>query len=124
MFIHMTILIYIVVCVFISTVFGNSIDMHSGGIDLAFPHHENEEAQSCCFHNVDQWVNYWLHCGHLSLKGDVKMSKSLKNTISIQDFLENYSANHLRMLCLLSHYRNGTYNINLSNINSIQFHLI
>ncbi|KAG5344542.1 SYCM protein, partial [Acromyrmex charruanus] len=90
-----------------STVFGNSIDIHSGGIDLAFPHHENEEAQSCCYHDVDQWVNYWLHCGHLSLKGDVKMSKSLKNTISIQDYLENYSANNLRMLCLLSHYRNG-----------------
>jgi len=105
----MTILIYIVY-VFISTLFGNSVDMHSGGIDLTFPHHENEEAQSCCYHNVDQWVNYWLHCGHLSLKGDIKMSKSLKNTISIQDYLENYSANHLRMLCLLSHYRNGTYN--------------
>ncbi|XP_024883349.1 cysteine--tRNA ligase, mitochondrial [Temnothorax curvispinosus] len=90
-----------------SAVFGNSIDMHSGGVDLIFPHHENEEAQSCCYHDVDQWVNYWLHCGHLSLKGDVKMSKSLKNTISIQDYLENYSANHLRMLCLLSHYRNG-----------------
>ncbi|TGZ53489.1 Cysteinyl-tRNA synthetase, mitochondrial [Temnothorax longispinosus] len=47
------------------------------------------------------------HIGHATLKGDVKMSKSLKNTISIQDYLENYSANHLRMLCLLSHYRNG-----------------
>ncbi|KAL0127604.1 hypothetical protein PUN28_003117 [Cardiocondyla obscurior] len=89
-----------------STVFGNSIDIHSGGIDLTFPHHENEEAQSCCYHNVDQWVNYWLHCGHLTLK-DIKMSKSLKNTISIQDYLENYSANELRVLCLLSHYRNG-----------------
>ncbi|KAL6447973.1 hypothetical protein ACFW04_000192 [Cataglyphis niger] len=90
-----------------SAVFGNSVDIHSGGIDLAFPHHENEEAQSCCYHNVDQWVNYWLHCGHLNLIGDVKMSKSLNNTISIQNYLEKYSANHLRMLCLLSHYRNG-----------------
>ncbi|XP_011703416.1 PREDICTED: probable cysteine--tRNA ligase, mitochondrial isoform X1 [Wasmannia auropunctata] len=90
-----------------STVFGNSVDMHSGGIDLIFPHHENEEAQSCCYHDVDQWVNYWLHCGHLHLKDDVKMSKSLKNTISIQDYLEDYSANHFRMLCLLSHYRKG-----------------
>lgn len=90
-----------------SAVFGNSIDVHSGGIDLAFPHHENEEAQSCCYHNVNQWVSYWLHCGHLSLKGDVKMSKSLKNTISIKDYLKEYSANHLRMLCLLSHYRHG-----------------
>lgn len=83
--------------------------MHSGGIDLIFPHHENEEAQSCCYHGVDQWVNYWLHCGHLHLRGDVKMSKSLQNTVSIRDYLEKYSANHLRMLCLLSHYRNGMY---------------
>ncbi|XP_032666506.1 probable cysteine--tRNA ligase, mitochondrial isoform X2 [Odontomachus brunneus] len=90
-----------------SAVLGNSIDMHSGGIDLAFPHHENEEAQSCCYHGIDQWVNYWLHCGHLHLKGDVKMSKSLRNTVNIRDYLEKYSANHLRMLCLLSHYRNG-----------------
>nr|XP_012235778.1 PREDICTED: probable cysteine--tRNA ligase, mitochondrial isoform X1 [Linepithema humile]XP_012235779.1 PREDICTED: probable cysteine--tRNA ligase, mitochondrial isoform X1 [Linepithema humile] len=89
-----------------SAVFGNSVDMHSGGIDLAFPHHENEEAQSCCYHNTNQWVNYWLHCGHLNLK-DIKMSKSLRNTITIQEYLEKYSANHLRMLCLLSHYRNG-----------------
>lgn len=103
----MIILTYKEVCIFISAVFGNSVDIHSGGIDLVFPHHENEEAQSCCYHNVDQWVSYWLHCGHLYLKGDVKMSKSLKNTISIQNYLENYSANHLRMLCLLSHYRNG-----------------
>ncbi|EFN83100.1 Cysteinyl-tRNA synthetase, mitochondrial [Harpegnathos saltator] len=90
-----------------SAVFGNSIDVHSGGIDLAFPHHENEEAQSCCYHGVDQWVNYWLHCGHLHLKGDVKMSKSLRNTVSIRDYLDKYSANQLRTLCLLSHYRNG-----------------
>ncbi|XP_020283326.1 probable cysteine--tRNA ligase, mitochondrial isoform X2 [Pseudomyrmex gracilis] len=89
-----------------STIFGNSVDIHSGGMDLAFPHHENEEAQSCCYHNIDQWVNYWFHCGFLTLR-DIKMSKSLKNTISIQDYLEKYSANHLRMLCLLSHYRNG-----------------
>ncbi|OAD58189.1 Cysteine--tRNA ligase, mitochondrial [Eufriesea mexicana] len=48
----------------------------SGGKDLIFPHHENEEAQSCSYHGVEQWVNYWMHCGHLSLE-DVKMSKSL-----------------------------------------------
>ncbi|XP_043492051.1 probable cysteine--tRNA ligase, mitochondrial [Polistes fuscatus] len=89
-----------------SAVFGKTIDIHSGGIDLMFPHHENEEAQSCCYHNVEQWVNYWLHCGHLCLKDDIKMSKSLKNTISIKKFLEKYTANDLRMLCLLSHYRN------------------
>lgn len=88
-----------------STVFGKTVDIHSGGIDLIFPHHENEEAQSCCYHMVEQWVNYWLHCGHLCLKDDIKMSKSLKNTISIKQFLEKYTSNHMRMLCLLSHYR-------------------
>lgn len=96
-----------IVFIFHSTVFGNSIDLHSGGIDLIFPHHENEEAQSCCYHKIDQWVNYWLHFGHLNLKDDVKMSKSLKNTIKIKDHLLNYSANEFRMLCLLSKYRNG-----------------
>ncbi|XP_076645259.1 cysteine--tRNA ligase-like protein, mitochondrial isoform X1 [Halictus rubicundus] len=88
-----------------STVFGNSIDIHSGAIDLVFPHHENEEAQSCSYHEVDQWVNYWLHCGHLLLK-DVKMSKSLQNTISIRKLLQRYTANQFRMLCLLSNYDN------------------
>ncbi|XP_043664415.1 probable cysteine--tRNA ligase, mitochondrial isoform X3 [Vespula pensylvanica] len=90
-----------------SAVFGKTIDIHSGGIDLMFPHHENEEAQSCCYHNTEQWVNYWLHCGHLCLKDDIKMSKSLKNTISIKEFLEKYTTNDLRMLCLLSHYRSN-----------------
>ncbi|XP_012145240.2 cysteine--tRNA ligase-like protein, mitochondrial [Megachile rotundata] len=89
-----------------STVFGNCVDIHSGGIDLAFPHHENEEAQSCSYHEVQQWVNYWLHCGHLFLE-DAKMSKSLNNTISIREFLTKYTANHLRILCLLSNYKNG-----------------
>lgn len=74
-----------------------------------FPHHENEEAQSCCYHNTEQWVNYWLHCGHLCLKDDIKMSKSLKNTVSIKNFLEKYTTNDLRMLCILSHYRNSMY---------------
>lgn len=90
----------------ISTIFGNSVDFHSGGIDLMFPHHENEEAQSCCYHEVEQWVNYWVHYGHLSLKHE-KMSKSLKNTISIRKFLEKYTANQFRILCLLSNYKNG-----------------
>ncbi|KAK2582631.1 hypothetical protein KPH14_004913 [Odynerus spinipes] len=89
-----------------SAIFGKTIDIHSGGIDLIFPHHENEEAQSCCYHTVEQWVNYWLHSGHLCLN-DIKMSKSLQNTISIQQFLKKHTANHMRMLCLLSNYRNN-----------------
>jgi len=88
-----------------SKLLGPSIDFHTGGIDLLFPHHENEEAQSCAFHGSNQWVNYWLHAGHLNVKGDLKMSKSLKNTITISDFLKDHSADHLRMYCLLSHYR-------------------
>ncbi|XP_067000195.2 probable cysteine--tRNA ligase, mitochondrial [Anabrus simplex] len=90
-----------------SMFFGPNVDLHSGGIDLLFPHHENEECQSCAHYGVDQWVNYWLHSGHLHVKGDVKMSKSLKNTISIGDFLQSCSAHEFRMFCLLSRYRNG-----------------
>lgn len=47
-----------------SRVFGSKLDIHSGGIDLKFPHHENEIAQSCSFHQVDQWANYWMHTGN------------------------------------------------------------
>ncbi|XP_043277271.1 probable cysteine--tRNA ligase, mitochondrial isoform X2 [Venturia canescens] len=90
-----------------STIFGCPIDIHSGGIDLLFPHHENEEAQSCCYHAVDQWVNYWLHSGHLYLSESQKMSKSLKNTVSVRDLLKTYSSNQFRLFCLLTHYRTG-----------------
>src|SRR5271163_3953779 len=66
-----------------SQVLGSSIDIHSGGIDLAFPHHDNEIAQAEAFYNSQQWVNYFLHSGHLHIEGQ-KMSKSLKNMISIK----------------------------------------
>lgn len=46
-----------------SKYFGSKLDMHSGGVDLIFPHHENEEAQSCTYHGCQQWVNYWVHSG-------------------------------------------------------------
>ncbi|XP_034943962.1 probable cysteine--tRNA ligase, mitochondrial isoform X2 [Chelonus insularis] len=84
---------------------GDNIDIHSGGFDLIFPHHENEEAQSCCYHQTDQWVNYWIHSGLLHLE-DVKMSKSLQNTISIPELLEKYTANEFRLMCLTTNYRN------------------
>uniref|UniRef100_A0A8B9JN53 cysteine--tRNA ligase n=1 Tax=Astyanax mexicanus TaxID=7994 RepID=A0A8B9JN53_ASTMX len=68
-----------------SSVFGSQLDIHSGGIDLAFPHHENEIAQCEAYHKCDQWGNYFLHSGHLHLKGSSeKMSKSLKNYITIK----------------------------------------
>ncbi|XP_026748800.2 cysteine--tRNA ligase, mitochondrial [Galleria mellonella] len=89
----------------VSKVFGSQLDFHAGGIDLQFPHHENEETQSCAFHNMRQWANYWIHVGHLHVKGDEKMSKSLKNTISIPTLLESYSADTFRMACLISNYR-------------------
>uniref|UniRef100_A0A3Q1CHK2 Probable cysteine--tRNA ligase, mitochondrial n=1 Tax=Amphiprion ocellaris TaxID=80972 RepID=A0A3Q1CHK2_AMPOC len=91
-----------------SCVFGSQLDIHSGGIDLAFPHHENEVAQSEAYHQCDQWANYFLHSGHLHLKGSAeKMSKSLKNYITIKDFLESYSADEFRMFCLLTKYRSA-----------------
>lgn len=70
-----------------SDILGENMDIHSGGWDLKFPHHDNECAQSeaCQLHH--QWVNYFLHCGHLHIKG-LKMSKSLKNFITIQQALD------------------------------------
>ena len=67
------------------------IDIHSGGIDLRFPHHDNEIAQSEAYYECDQWINYFLHTGHLHIHGK-KMSKSLKNFITIKHILSEYSA--------------------------------
>ncbi|XP_060625583.2 probable cysteine--tRNA ligase, mitochondrial isoform X2 [Anolis sagrei] len=90
-----------------SLVFGGHLDIHTGGIDLAFPHHENEIAQCEVYHQCDQWANYFLHSGHLHVKGSEKMSKSLKNYITIKDFLKEFSSDQFRMLCLRSKYRAG-----------------
>lgn len=91
-----------------SMIFGSHLDFHAGGIDLIFPHHENEEAQSCVAHDCKDWVTNWIHTGHLHLKGQSeKMSKSLKNTVSIRELLENHTSDQFRMACLLSHYRSS-----------------
>ena len=69
-----------------SHVIGSQVDIHSGGEDLRFPHHDNELAQSeAHYHSCgcQQWVNYFLHTGHLSMEG-LKMSKSLKNFVTIR----------------------------------------
>jgi len=66
-----------------SDIMGESMDIHSGGVDLKFPHHDNEIAQSEAYYKSDNWVRYFLHTGHLTIAG-CKMSKSLKNFISIQ----------------------------------------
>lgn len=84
--------------------FGDSIDIHGGGNDLIFPHHENEIAQSECF-TGKPFARYWMHNGMLRLNGE-KMSKSLGNIISIQEFLKEHSANSFRYLILNSAYRN------------------
>jgi len=79
------------------------MDIHSGGIDLKFPHHDNEMAQSEAHSGCSQWVNYFVHSGHLHIKG-FKMSKSLKNFITIQQALEQNTARQMRMCFLLHKY--------------------
>ncbi|GBE80478.1 Cysteine--tRNA ligase [Sparassis crispa] len=82
-----------------SAVFGDNMDIHSGGVDLAFPHHDNEMAQSEAYHECGAWVNYFLHTGHLHIEG-LKMSKSLKNFITIDEILQKYTARQLRLAFL------------------------
>lgn len=85
-------------------IFGDSIDIHGGGNDLIFPHHENEIAQSESF-TGKKFATYWIHNGMLQLKGE-KMSKSIGNIISIDELLTNHSADSFRYLILNSGYRN------------------
>ncbi len=82
---------------------GDSIDIHGGGNDLIFPHHENEIAQSESL-TGQPFAKYWVHNGMMQLAG-TKMSKSLGNLITIEDFLDRYEANALRMIILQGHYR-------------------
>ena len=82
---------------------GESIDIHCGGIDLKFPHHENESAQVEALLG-NQFANYWLHSEHLIFDRE-KMSKSLGNTLTISDLLKKYSSESLRLFLLSSHYR-------------------
>lgn len=83
-----------------STVLGPQFDIHTGGVDLKFPHHDNEISQSEAHFDSDAWVNYFLHSGHLTIAG-CKMSKSLKNFITIRQALEKYSFRQIRFLFLL-----------------------
>jgi len=83
---------------------GQSFDIHGGGIDLVFPHHENEIAQSECGTGHAPFAKYWLHNGHLTLETE-KMSKSLGNIVRIRDILDEVPAEALRLLYLESHYR-------------------
>ena len=92
--------------------FGQHLDIHSGGKDLIFPHHHNEMIQCCAYFGASKWASLWLHTGHLHLKNDAKMSKSLSNTVSIRDFLQKYTHTQFRFFCLLSPYRNGKLFLN------------
>nr|CAG4641519.1 EOG090X02DZ [Eurycercus lamellatus] len=87
-----------------SAILGSSMDIHTGGVDLKFPHHDNELAQSEAYYDNDQWVRYFLHTGHLTIQG-CKMSKSLKNFITIQDALNRNSSRELRIFFLLHQWR-------------------
>ena len=82
---------------------GKTIDIHAGGADLIFPHHENEIAQSECA-NGCKFVNYWLHNGFVTINKE-KMSKSLGNFLTIDDLLKTYDANTIRFFILTNHYR-------------------
>ncbi|MDO8567235.1 MAG: cysteine--tRNA ligase [Dehalococcoidales bacterium] len=83
---------------------GDTLDIHGGGQDLIFPHHENEIAQSECFTGVKPFVKFWMHNGLVQL-GEQKMSKSLGNLVTIRQSLEKFSADAIRIFILSSHYR-------------------
>lgn len=84
-----------------SDITGETMDIHSGGIDLCFPHHDNELAQSEAYFDNEQWVNYFMHNGHLHIQGQ-KMSKSLKNFITIDQALNDYTSRQMRLVFAMS----------------------
>lgn len=88
-----------------STYLGADFDIHGGGADLQFPHHENEIAQSCCAHENSSYARYWVHNGFLTVNGE-KMSKSLKNFVTVFDLLQqNINGVAIRLMLLSTHYR-------------------
>ena len=89
---------------------GLPFDIHGGGRDLIFPHHENEIAQSCCtsanIEEPDSYAKYWMHNGFVTINGE-KMAKSMGNIILVKDLAENYHGEVIRLALLSSHYRQG-----------------
>ena len=83
---------------------GEKFDIHGGGIDLVFPHHENELAQTCCAFHADRMANVWMHNGFLQLESE-KMSKSLGNFFTIRDMLADWPGEVLRLTMMKTHYR-------------------
>jgi cysteinyl-tRNA synthetase len=87
-----------------SAYLGNVFDIHGGGLDLIFPHHENEIAQSRCAHGTPTMANYWMHNGFLEVEGR-KMSKSEGNFVTIRELLDDWPGEVLRLNMLKTHYR-------------------
>lgn len=85
-------------------IFKSDLDIHTGGVDLKFPHHDNEIAQSEAHYDTSGWVKYFLHTGHLTISG-CKMSKSLKNFITIKEALKQHSATQIRFAFLLHSWK-------------------
>jgi cysteinyl-tRNA synthetase len=83
---------------------GDDFDIHGGGVDLVFPHHENEIAQSLCGNPGTHFAKYWVHNGYLMSEGE-KMSKSLGNFYTVRDLLEEFPGEALRLTLLQTHYR-------------------
>src|SRR5439155_17007591 len=83
---------------------GETFDIHGGGLDLIFPHHENEIAQSVCAHDGHPFARYWLHNGMLTV-GGAKMAKSEGNFVTVRDALAQAPGAGLRLALLMTHYR-------------------
>ena len=83
---------------------GKHFDIHGGGLDLIFPHHENEIAQSCCANNTEYFANYWLHNGFVTFNNE-KMSKSIGNIVTINKLSKNVNGQVIRLALLSSHYK-------------------
>lgn len=89
-----------------SKYFGDQYDIHGGGLDLIFPHHECEVAQAEAASGKKPYVQIWMHNGHLTVRGE-KMSKSLGNFITVQELLDTYDPSVIRLALLSAHYRSG-----------------
>ena len=94
---------------------GKKFDIHGGGLDLVFPHHENEIAQSRCANKIDNYANYWVHNGFVTFEKE-KMSKSIGNIVSIASLSKKYNGQVIRLALLSSHYKQPlSWNDNLLN---------
>ena len=94
---------------------GKNFDIHGGGLDLVFPHHENEIAQSCCTNKIEKFANYWVHNGYVTFNNE-KMSKSLGNIITIEKMRKKINGQVIRLALLSTHYKQPLdWNENLIN---------